>query len=138
MNIEDMSEKGLENLRLGIVEQAAEDYISLLANFETSSSDCNLKECRTFFRSQWFQVLCNIEPEHFMKILESRARFMMVLEYEIHKEHGSSRWYVTAVGSKQPIPGTYGTKTRALHTAAEMNNVDYKHYMKMRRREGKA
>lgn len=27
MNIEDMSEKGLENLRLGIVEQAAEDYI---------------------------------------------------------------------------------------------------------------
>lgn len=49
MNIEDMSEKGLENLRLGIVEQAAEDYISLLANFETSSSDCNLEECRTFF-----------------------------------------------------------------------------------------
>lgn len=39
MNIEDMSEKGLENLRLGIVEQAAEDYISLLANFETSSSE---------------------------------------------------------------------------------------------------
>lgn len=49
MNIEDMSEKGLENLRLGIVEQAAEDYISLLANFETSSSDCNLEECRAFF-----------------------------------------------------------------------------------------
>lgn len=55
MNIEDMSEKGLENLRFGIVEQAAEDYISLLANFETSSSDCNLEECRTFLDHNGFR-----------------------------------------------------------------------------------
>lgn len=49
-----------------------------------------------------------------MKILEGRAKFMMVLEYEIHKEHGSSRWYVTAVGSKQPIPGDLRHKDQSI------------------------
>ena len=60
----------------------------------------------------------------------------MVMKYEVHKEHGSSRWYVTEVGCKEPIPGTYGTKKRALHTAAKMNGLDYKDYMRIRRRDG--
>lgn len=60
----------------------------------------------------------------------------MVMKYEVHKEHGSSRWYVTEVGCKEPIPGTYGTKKRALHTAAKMNGLDYKDYMRVCRRDG--
>ncbi len=59
----------------------------------------------------------------------------MIMKYEAHKEHGNNRWYVTEVGSKEPIPGTYGTKKRALHTAAKMNGLNYKDYMKIRKKD---
>ena len=44
--------------------------------------------------------------------------------------------YVHEVGSKEPIPGTLGTKKQALHRAAKMNGLDYKDYMRVRRRDG--
>ena len=40
------------------------------------------------------------------------------------------------VGNKEPIPGTLGTKKQALHRAAKMNDLDYKDYMRVRRRDG--
>jgi hypothetical protein len=43
---------------------------------------------------------------------------------------------VHEVGSKEPIPGTLGTKKQALHRAAKMNDLDYKDYMRVRRRDG--
>lgn len=130
-----MADKELDNLRFGIIEAAANDYFELLAGFRTPTTDCNVEECRRFFRSQWFHELCDLDPEHIMHSLERKAK-TMIMKYEARKEHGSSRWYVTEVGSKEPIPGTYGTKKRALHTAAKMNGVDYKDYMRIRRRDG--
>ena len=35
---------GLENLRFGILEQAVDDYFSLLAGFITPTTDCNITE----------------------------------------------------------------------------------------------
>lgn len=99
---------GLENLRFGIVEQAVDDYFSLLAGFITPTTDCNITE------------------------LEKK----MILKYTVSKQKGSSRYYVHEVGSKEPIPGTLGTKKQALHRAAKMNDLDYKDYMRVRRRDG--
>ena len=123
------------DLRFWIIEQAAIDYVDLLAGFKSPTTDCNVGECRRFFRSQWFHSLCDLDPEQVINRLERKAK-TMVMKYEVHKEHGSSRWYVTEVGCKEPIPGTYGTKKRALHTAAKMNGLDYKDYMRVRRRDG--
>lgn len=130
-----MTDKGLDNLRFGIIEQAINDYFDLLAGFKKPTANCNVNELKRFFHSQWFYSLCNIDSEYIMNTLERKAK-TMVMKYEVHKEHGSCRWYVTEVGCKEPIPGTYGTKKRALHTAAKMNGLDYKDYMRVRRRDG--
>lgn len=47
-----MTDKGIDNLRFGIIEQAAIDYVDLLAGFKSPTTDCNVDECRKFFRSQ--------------------------------------------------------------------------------------
>lgn len=58
------------------------------------------------------------------------------VHYRESEKKGSSRYYVHEVGSKEPIPGTLGTKKQALHRAAKMNDLDYKDYMRVRRRDG--
>ena len=122
-----MHDIGLGNLRFGIVEQAVDDYLSLLAGFIVPTTNCNLAELERFFYSDWFSVLCKLEPRKAKK---------MILKYIVSKQKGSSRYYVHEVGSKEPIPGTLGTKKQALHRAAKMNDLDYKDYMRVRRRDG--
>lgn len=126
---------GLENLRFGIVEQAVDDYFSLLAGFITPTTNCNITELERFFYSDWFSVLCKLEPDYIIENLKRKAK-KMILKYTVSKQKGSSRYYVHEVGSKEPIPGTLGTKKQALHRAAKMNDLDYKDYMKVRRRDG--
>lgn len=61
----------------------------------------------------------------------------MVLEYTVAKDKGSSRYYVCRVGEeKTPLTKRYTTKKKALHKAADMQGIDYKTYMKIRRRDG--
>lgn len=103
-----MTDKGIDNLKFGIIEQAAIDYVDLLAGFKSPTTDCNVDECRRFFRSQWFHSLCDLDPEQVINRLERKAK-TMVMKY---------------------------TKKRALHTAAKMNGLDYKDYMRVRRRDG--
>jgi hypothetical protein len=100
------------------VEQAVDDYFSLLAGFITPTTNCNITELERFFYSDWFSILCKLEPDY---IIENLKR---------------SRYYVHEVGNKEPIPGTLGTKKQALHRAAKMNDLDYKDYMRVRRRDG--
>ena len=95
-----MTDKGIDNLKFGIIEQAAIDYVDLLAGFKSPTTDCNVDECRRFFRSQWFHSLCDLDPEQVINRLERKAK-TMVMKYEVHKEHGSSRWYVTEVSCKE-------------------------------------
>lgn len=133
-----MHDIGLENLRFGIVEQAIDDYLSILAGFIVPTTDCNLAELERFFYSDWFSVLCKLEPEFIIESLKRKAK-KMILKYTVSKQKGSSRYYVHEVGSKEPIHGTLGTKKQALHRAAKMNDLDYKDYkdyMRVRRRDG--
>lgn len=61
----------------------------------------------------------------------------MVLEYTVSKEKGSSRYYVCRVGEEdKPLTQRYTAKKKALHKAAEMQGLEYKLYMKIRRRDG--
>ena len=120
-----MHDIGLENLRFGIVEQAVDDYLSLLAGFIVPTTNCNLAELERFFYSDWFSVLCKLEPEFIIESLKRKAK-KMILKYTVSKQKGS----------KEPIPGTLGTKKQALHRAAKMNDLDYKDYMRVRRRDG--
>lgn len=56
------------------------------------------------------------------------------MEFTISKEKGSSRYYVHPVGEpNKPIPGTYAPKKRAMKTAAQMNGMDYREYLKARK-----
>ena len=61
----------------------------------------------------------------------------MVLEYTVAKEKGSSQYSVCRVGEeKTSLTCHYATKKKALHVAAEMQGVDYKLYMQIRRKDG--
>ena len=64
---------GLENPRFGIVEQAVDDYFSLLAGFITPTTDCNIAELERFFYSDGFSVLCKLEPEFIIENLKRKA-----------------------------------------------------------------
>lgn len=130
-----ISAEGAENLRYAIVEQAVEDYFSLLAGFILPKADCNETELKNFFYSTWFKELCDLNPDFIINGIKERAK-KMVLKYTICKEKGSSRYFVHAVDDKTPIPGTYGNKKQALHKAADLNGIDYKDYMRVRRRDG--
>lgn len=69
-----MTDKGIDNLKFGIIEQAAIDYVDLLAGFKSPTTDCNVDECRRFFRSQWFHSLCDLDPEQVINRLERKAK----------------------------------------------------------------
>jgi len=130
-----LCDKGLENLRYGIVEKAIDDYFCLLAGFIAPTEDCNLGELERFFLSDWFSMLCTLDSDFIMDNLKRKAK-KMILKYTVSKQKGSSRYYVHEVDCKEPIPGTLGTKKQALHRAAKLNDLDYKDYMRVRRRDG--
>lgn len=127
--------QGYELLRYAIVEQEINDYFDLLARFEVPTQDNNITLSEKFFRSQWFTCLCDLDPEYVMETVRKKAK-TMVLRYSIAKEKGSSNYYVFAIGDKTPIAGTRSNKRKALRKAAELNGLDYKDYMRVRRREG--
>lgn len=70
-----MTDKGIDNLKFGIIEQAAIDYVDLLAGFKSPTTDCNVDECRRFFRSQWFHSLCDLDPEQVINRLERKSYY---------------------------------------------------------------
>lgn len=60
-----------------------------------------------------------------------------MLEYTVSKEKGSNQYYVCRVGEEKiPLTRRYTTKKKALHKAAEMQGLEYKQYMRIRRRDG--
>lgn len=127
--------QGYDLLRYAIVEQEINDYLDLLARFDVPTQDKNITLSEKFFRSQWFTLLCDLDPEYVMETVRRKAK-TMVLKYSIAKEKGSSSYYVYAIGDKTPIAGTRSNKRKALRKAAELNGLDYKDYMRVRRREG--
>lgn len=99
------------------------------------TAECNLKEIKRFFHSDWYSLLSKVNPDYILEELERKLK-KMELKYTIAKERGSSHYYVHEVGNPSPIPNTYGTKKQALHKAAKLNDLGYKDYMKVRRKAG--
>lgn len=128
---------GMTDLTNAIIAKAADDYFNLLAGFiPPPRSDCNVTEIEVFFRSDLYGLMTNVDCEYLMrKIKEEAAK--MVLEYTVSKEKGSSQYYVCRVGEEKiPLTRRYTTKKKALHKAAEMQGLEYKQYMRIRRRDG--
>lgn len=119
-----------------IIKRAAIDYFNLLAGFMEPQSDCNIPEIEAFFRSDYYGTMTTLDAEYLIRRLKEGAA-KMVLEYTVSKEKGSSQYYVCRVGEeKTPLTRRYTTKKKALHKAAEMQGIDYKDYMRIRRRDG--
>lgn len=119
-----------------VIVKAAEDYFNLLAGFIPLRNDCNINEIEAFFHSDLYGLMTGVSGDYLMrKIKEEAAK--MVLEYTVSKEKGSSQYYVCRVGEeKTPLTRRYTTKKKALHKAAEMQGIEYKLYMSIRRRDG--
>lgn len=119
-----------------VIVKAAEDYFNLLAGFIPPRNDCNTSEIEAFFHSDLYGLMTGVSGDYLMrKIKEEAAK--MVLEYTVSKEKGSSQYYVCRVGEeKTPLTQRYTTKKKALHKAAEMQGIEYKLYMSIRRRDG--
>ena len=102
----------------------------------TPRRNCNVTEIEEFFRSDLYGLMTKVDGEYLMrKIKEEAAK--MVLEYTVSKEKGSSQCYVCRVGEEKiPLTRRYTTKKKALHKAAEMQGLEYKQYMRIRRRDG--
>lgn len=127
---------GMTDLTNAIIAKAADDYFNLLAGFIFPRIDCNVTEIEAFFRSDLYGLMTKVDCEYLMrKIKEEAAK--MVLEYTVAKEKGSSRYYVCRVGEERtPLTRRYTTKKKkALHKAAEMQGLEYKLYMQIRRRD---
>lgn len=90
---------GYMNLANAIVKQAADDYFQLLAGIMPIPipPSCNLTEIERFFHSDWYDLLCKIDPGYLMRKLKEKAE-KMKLEYVVAKERGSNRYYVHRVG----------------------------------------
>lgn len=124
---------GLTN---AIIERAAIDYFELLAGFVPTRSNCNINEIEKFFRSSYYESMTTLDADYIMQRIKEEAA-KMVLEYTVSKEKGSSQYYVCRVGEeKTPLTRRYTTKKKALHKAAEMQGIEYKNYMSIRRRDG--
>lgn len=129
---------GYINLANAIVKQAADDYFELLAGIMAPSIpvNYNLVKIERFFHSDWYDLLCQIDPDYLIRRLKEEAE-KMKLEYVVAKERGNNRYYVHKVGEPcKAIPDSYGTKKRALRLAAKLQGLEYKAYMQLRRKDG--
>lgn len=95
----------------------------------------NKEVLEQFSHSEYYGLLTKVDPEYLMRKIKEKAD-SMVLIYTVGKEKGSSRYYVCKVDDPTPLTPAYSTKKKALHKAAEMQDLDYKTYMKIRRRDG--
>ena len=86
----EICDEGLDNLREAIVRRAIEDYelayVRIYQNyilrgkpFPTRKQDhcdkyINYYRLRDFFNSQWFNDLCNLDPDFVMDNVEKKVR----------------------------------------------------------------
>ena len=57
------------------------------------------------------------------------------MKYTVSKEKGG-QWYVHPIDDKKsPVPGSYGSKKEALKTAAKLNGIPLKDFLKYRKGE---
>lgn len=70
-----MNDKGVECLRCAIVKQAVEDYLEAKKRYSESNSIGALhtiSECKRFFRSEYYQILTDIDGETLIQLLDKK------------------------------------------------------------------
>lgn len=68
-----MTDDGCNELIFAIITQAAKDYITAkktLNRHYVDSQAWRLEDCKRFFRSEWFEMMSDVDPEWFMKELD--------------------------------------------------------------------
>lgn len=65
----------IDNLAIGIIAMAAEDYREAVRTRHNNCSRFSMKEIEKFFRSQWFGRLTDADPEYIMKRIREEETF---------------------------------------------------------------
>ena len=65
----------IDNLAIGIIAMAAEDYREALKTRSNKCSRFSVKEIEQFFRSQWFGRLTDADPEYIMERIRDEVDF---------------------------------------------------------------
>lgn len=68
--MESYSIKGLENIAMGVVAQAARDYEKALR----CNNEREIKKLERFFRSEYYSSLTNIDGEYMIQKLKEKAK----------------------------------------------------------------
>lgn len=134
------SEYNYQLLANAIIEQAADDYFNLIAGFTKTVNEQDRKaqidSLREFFLSDWYSLLTKVDGAYLMRKLNEKAKTMVIV-YTVAHEKGSSRWYVCKPGEENvPLSPRWKTKKRALRKAAEMQGLELRDYMRVRKRDG--
>lgn len=135
------SDYNYQLLANAIVEQAADDYFNLVAGFvktiDEQDRKAQIDSLRKFFLSDWYSLLANVDDgAYLMRKLNEKAKTMVIV-YTVAHEKGSSLWYVCKPGEENvPLSPRWKTKKRALRKAAEMQGLDLRDYMRVRKRDG--
>ena len=134
------SDYNYQLLANAIVEQAADDYLDLLAGFvktvDEQDRKAQIDSLRKFFLSGYYSLLTEVDGAYLMRKLNEKAKTMVIV-YTVAHEKGSHFWYVCKPGEENvPLSPRWKTKKRALRKAAEMQGLDLRDYMKVRKRDG--
>lgn len=128
-------DKAYEDLANAIVLRAIEDYKDVVIGIrnKNTSKYCNEKKLMTFFTSAWFEELCAIDSESFLEMI-NKLMYKYRLTHDVVKEKGGTRYYVCDAKDHSIIlDGPFKKKTKALHRAAEMQEIEFTEYAKVRR-----
>ena len=123
-----------ESLAAAIINQAITDYFMLVSGFWKPHGRLNKETLERFFFSEEYELLTNYDPETIINMVQREAA-KMILTYTIQKVKGSKRYKVVSVKDGATM-GEYKNKKDALHAAADLQGIDYRMYMRIRRRDG--
>lgn len=70
----EICKEGLDNLRYAVVELAIKDYKALLLGKKSPTTDCNVTELESFFRSGWYRTLCDYDGERLISQIREQVQ----------------------------------------------------------------
>lgn len=100
--MEILSDRGLNELRFAIVQQACKDYETSLGYLRKHKGTTGWQsrkalemirlrdECTSFFRSEYFSLLCDLEGEEIMKMIRKKFYNRPIRWGEVRKRKGAT------------------------------------------------
>lgn len=132
-----------QELANAVIAQAAKDYFNIAAGFKITpplaawEPSPSLREIERFFRSDYFDVITDIDPECLLRRLKAEAKKAKKLKivYTVSRQADGGRYYVHKVGETEQLSVLCKRKRDALRKAAELQGIDHALYMKVRERD---